>query len=150
MVDPWKELVSVTGLVLRYTPDKLFPSPEDVSRTGFRNVMCYFQVDDGWCPKHGIISEHRCTFLGYCCHFNRNTKKSGNVYDPYFSPHISVSPALLWGFQVPHTNILKNKIQLDSTYYFIMLMLGSTCFGHFLPTMITRQKTTKTKKKIRT
>jgi len=26
--------------------------------------------------------------------------------------------------------ILKNKIQLDATYYFIMLMLGSTCFGH--------------------
>jgi len=24
---------------------------------------------------------------------------------------------------------LKNKIQLDATYYFIMLMLGSTCFG---------------------
>ena len=25
---------------------------------------------------------------------------------------------------------LKNKIQLDATYYFITLMLGSTCFGH--------------------
>jgi len=25
---------------------------------------------------------------------------------------------------------LKNEIQLDATYYFIMLMLGSTCFGH--------------------
>ena len=25
---------------------------------------------------------------------------------------------------------LKNKIQLDATFYFIMLMLGSTCFGH--------------------
>jgi len=25
---------------------------------------------------------------------------------------------------------MKNKIQLDATYYFIMLMLGSTCFGH--------------------
>ena len=25
---------------------------------------------------------------------------------------------------------LKNKIQLDATYYFIMLMLGATCFGH--------------------
>ena len=25
---------------------------------------------------------------------------------------------------------LKNKIQLNATYYFIMLMLGSTCFGH--------------------
>jgi len=24
----------------------------------------------------------------------------------------------------------ENKIQLDATYYFIMLMLGSTCFGH--------------------
>jgi len=26
--------------------------------------------------------------------------------------------------------LLKNKIQLDATYCFIMLMLGSTCFGH--------------------
>ena len=25
---------------------------------------------------------------------------------------------------------MKNKIQLDSTYCFIMLMLGSICFGH--------------------
>ena len=25
---------------------------------------------------------------------------------------------------------MKNKIQLDASYYFIMLMLGSTCFGH--------------------
>ena len=25
---------------------------------------------------------------------------------------------------------LKNKIQLDATYYFVLLMLGSTCFGH--------------------
>jgi len=25
---------------------------------------------------------------------------------------------------------MENKIQLDATYYFIMLMLGSTCFGH--------------------
>jgi len=25
---------------------------------------------------------------------------------------------------------MKNKIQLDATYYFIMLMLGSTYFGH--------------------
>jgi len=26
--------------------------------------------------------------------------------------------------------IIEKKIQLDPTYYFIMLMLGSTCFGH--------------------
>ena len=25
---------------------------------------------------------------------------------------------------------LKNKIQLYAAYYFLMLMLGSTCFGH--------------------
>jgi len=25
---------------------------------------------------------------------------------------------------------VKNKIQGDATYYFIVLMLGSTCFGH--------------------
>ena len=27
---------------------------------------------------------------------------------------------------------MKHKIQLDATYYFIILMLGSTCFGHGL------------------
>jgi len=26
---------------------------------------------------------------------------------------------------------MKNKIQLDATYCFIMLMLGSTCFEHY-------------------
>ena len=25
---------------------------------------------------------------------------------------------------------MKNKIQIDATYYFIMFMLSSTCFGH--------------------
>ena len=27
-------------------------------------------------------------------------------------------------------SFLKNKIQLDANYYFIMLTLSSTCFGH--------------------
>jgi len=31
---------------------------------------------------------------------------------------------------VDYMKTLKNKIQADATYYFIMLMLGSTCFGH--------------------
>jgi len=26
---------------------------------------------------------------------------------------------------------LKNKNQLDSTYYFIAFLIGSTCFGHY-------------------
>jgi len=26
---------------------------------------------------------------------------------------------------------LKNKNQLDATYYFIVLLIGSTCFGHY-------------------
>ena len=29
------------------------------------------------------------------------------------------------------TVILKNKTQLDVTYYFIVLLMGSTCFGHY-------------------
>ena len=33
-------------------------------------------------------------------------------------------------FLVKTSGQLKKKIQLDATYYFIMLMLGSTCFGH--------------------
>jgi len=28
-------------------------------------------------------------------------------------------------------SILKNKNQLDATYYFIVLLVGSTCFGHY-------------------
>ena len=26
---------------------------------------------------------------------------------------------------------MKNKIQPDATYYFIVLLIGSTCFGHY-------------------
>ena len=26
---------------------------------------------------------------------------------------------------------MKNKNQLDATYYFIVLLIGSTCFGHY-------------------
>jgi len=29
---------------------------------------------------------------------------------------------------IPH---LKNTNQLDATYYFIALLIGSTCFGHY-------------------
>jgi len=27
--------------------------------------------------------------------------------------------------------LVKNKNQLDATYYFIVLLIGSTCFGHY-------------------
>jgi len=30
-----------------------------------------------------------------------------------------------------HEKNLKNKSQLDATYYFIVLLIGSTCFGHY-------------------
>ena len=30
-----------------------------------------------------------------------------------------------------HDNELKNKNQLDATYYFVVLLIGSTCFGHY-------------------
>ena len=26
---------------------------------------------------------------------------------------------------------MKNKNQIDATYYFIVLLMGSTCFGHY-------------------
>jgi hypothetical protein len=28
-------------------------------------------------------------------------------------------------------SVPKNKNQLDATYYFIVLLIGSTCFGHY-------------------
>ena len=31
---------------------------------------------------------------------------------------------------VQHCDNLKNKNQLDATYHFIVLLIGSTCFGH--------------------
>ena len=41
-------------------------------------------------------------------------------------------PSVLFhsGFPIKTLYTLKNKILLDVTYYFIMLMLCSTCFGH--------------------
>jgi len=30
-----------------------------------------------------------------------------------------------------HTKKLKNKNPLDANYYFIVLLIGSTCFGHY-------------------
>jgi len=44
----------------------------------------------------------------------------------YFFPHCNSSCTKGPHFYV----ILKNKFQLDVTYYFIVLMIGSTCFGH--------------------
>jgi len=32
---------------------------------------------------------------------------------------------------VPRENIVKNKNQLDATCYFIVLLIGSTCFEHY-------------------
>jgi len=33
--------------------------------------------------------------------------------------------------QSSNINNMKNKNQLDATYYFIVLLIGSTCFGHY-------------------
>jgi len=30
-----------------------------------------------------------------------------------------------------YLDVLKNKNQLDDTYYFIVLLIASTCFGHY-------------------
>ena len=32
---------------------------------------------------------------------------------------------------VHHCDKLKHKNQVDATYYFIVLLIGSTCFGHY-------------------
>jgi len=47
-----------------------------------------------------------------------------------------VSPVLTGSKQCRHNNNSKNgnsriKNQLDVTYYFIVLLIGSTCFGHY-------------------
>ena len=42
------------------------------------------------------------------------------------------SPEVLSRCKVDTTLLqLKNKNQLDATYYFIVLLVGSTCFGHY-------------------
>jgi len=33
--------------------------------------------------------------------------------------------------QLYYLRHLKNENQLDATYYFIVLLIGSTCFGHY-------------------
>jgi len=41
-----------------------------------------------------------------------------------------ISPPLrFWALQ-QWMGLMKNKYQLDATYYFIILLIGSTCFGH--------------------
>ena len=43
-------------------------------------------------------------------------------------------PLQFFGYRVVRTDCqkyLKNKNQLDTTYYFIVLLIGSTCFGHY-------------------
>ena len=40
-----------------------------------------------------------------------------------------IIPLPLWRQTFPLK--LKNKNQLDVTYYFIVLLIGSTCFGHY-------------------
>ena len=47
----------------------------------------------------------------------------------YFVTTIIIKVHHLLELQIS-VDTLKNKIKLDATYYFIMLMLGSTFFGH--------------------
>jgi len=52
-----------------------------------------------------------------------------------------IKPSAVWccvaGLVVPHFSeesdpySLKNKNQIEATYYFIVLLIGSTCFGHY-------------------
>ena len=69
------------------------------------------------------------------------------LYDPFSYPYklpiyvpiftilrfLNVSP-LPWTHvnqHEDHCKYLENKKQLDVTYYFIVLLIGSTCFGHY-------------------
>jgi len=49
---------------------------------------------------------------------------------PFFPQYIDSFLYLVLLFQLDVIE-LKNKNQLDDTYYFILLLLGSTCFGHY-------------------
>ena len=44
---------------------------------------------------------------------------------------LSWTLGLSFSFKLNTFYNLKNKNQLDATYYFIVLLLGSTCFGHY-------------------
>jgi len=43
--------------------------------------------------------------------------------------HLTMTSRLYSEFE--DSNPLKNKNQLDTTYYFTVLLIGSTCFGHY-------------------
>ena len=48
----------------------------------------------------------------------------------FYTYHLPLVNYAIWSVLQLNYRLPKNKIQLDATYYFIMLMLGSTCFGH--------------------
>jgi len=79
-------------------------------------------------------------FLKYC------VSKLPEEWSPVGSDQVSSSTTTLHGVTFQKTVfvftaaitchykykiILKNKNQLDATYYFIVLLIGSTCFGHY-------------------
>jgi len=60
------------------------------------------------------------------------TSKSKRATQFFELPHIIVLIINLGYLTQPSCFLkLKNKNQLDATYCFIILMIGSTCFGHY-------------------
>ena len=64
--------------------------------------------------------------------------KHNNIHPCYqqYTLHLKIAPTVP---RAPHSGSLglkslsrvKNKKQLNATYYFIALLIGSTCFGHY-------------------
>jgi len=58
-------------------------------------------------------------------------KTKGIVCSESHTKHINANVISMQNFRTFNIVVLKNKNQLDVTYYFIVLLKGSTCFGHY-------------------
>ena len=52
-----------------------------------------------------------------------------SLHPNHTEPHTKIS---IWPTSGMETSkCMKNKNQLDATYYFVVFLVGSTCFGHY-------------------
>ena len=83
---------------------------------------------------HSVLAKRLCVRLTMKLHTDcivkyRNVWQTGVITCFLITDNWNVKVQSWFGTDL--SVYLKNKDQLDATYYFIVLLIGSTCFGHY-------------------
>ena len=129
------------GLLRKAFPADTYPlfiqniNHENVTRSAFSfpirpyTVFTYVPHKPHARELNGFLSEKSLLYYCVYMHYEIVDRRLKRPYRLHLVFGVSISFYVRW--TVHHCDNWKIKNQLDATYYFIVLLVGSTCFGHY-------------------